>query len=243
MKRYRDRFYRYESVKSDLVSFQVRIKETDLWIKAERELTREAKDLVISYRNQIEDYIRQNPSFLEALEPLTLPSLVMPAIVREMIVAGQKANTGPMAAVAGAIAERVGRKLLEWSPEVIVENGGDCFIMMKRPIEVGIFAGDSPLSNLVALRFEPEALPLGVCTSSGTVGHSLSFGNADAVAVVSRNTALADAAATSIGNLVCSPGDIEKGLEYAQKIEGLLGVVIIVKNKLGAWGEVELVRW
>ncbi len=243
MKKHQERHYRYESVKSDLVSFQVRVKETDLWIKAERDLTARAKDLVISYRKQIEDFIRKNPIFLKSLAPLTLSGIAVPAIVREMILAGQKANTGPMAAVAGAIAERVGRKLLDYSREVIVENGGDCFIMMNRPIEVGIFAGDSPLSHRVALRLRPEKLPAGVCTSSGTVGHSLSFGTADAVTVISRSSALADAAATSVANVVRTSADIEKGLSHAQKIEGLLGVVIIVKDRLGAWGEVELVRW
>ncbi len=243
MKRYEKRFYRYQLVRSDLVTFQVSVKETDLWIRAAKDLSGVARDLVITYRNHIEDFIRKNPDFLTSLTPLPTPDFTVPAIVRQMIIAGQKANTGPMAAVAGAIAERVGKKLLDYSDEVIVENGGDCFIGTRRTIEVGIYAGDSPLSNKVALRFKPERLPLGVCTSSGTIGHSLSFGKADAITVISKNAALADAAATAIGNVVKTSGDIGKGLELAQNIEELAGIVIIVKDKLGAWGEVELVKW
>ena len=243
MKKYKERFYRYQLAESDLLSFQVKVKQTDLWIRAERVLTREAKDLIITFRKHIEDFIRQQPAFLKSLAPIPLPVFTAPAIVREMIVAGQKAGTGPMAAVAGAIAARVGKGLMEYSSEVIVENGGDCFIMMKRSIEVGIFAGNSPLSNRIAIRLEPDCLPLGVCTSSGTVGHSLSFGKADAVTVISKNVALADAAATAIGNVVRSPRDINRALELAQNIDGVLGIVVIVKEKLGAWGGVELVRW
>jgi hypothetical protein len=124
----------------------------------------------------------------------------------------------------------------------IVENGGDIFINAPdRIVSVGIFAGDSPLSYQVALKINPEESPLGICTSSSTVGHSLSFGKADAVCVKSKSTPLADAAATSICNLVTGEGDIKRALDMSLKITGVLGVVIIVGGKIGAIGDVEFV--
>jgi ApbE superfamily uncharacterized protein (UPF0280 family) len=145
-----------------------------------------------------------------------------------------------MAAVAGAMAEFVGRELLPDSPEVIVENGGDIFLRSLREFKAGIFAGSSPLSLRIGLRVPPADQGLGVCTSSGTVGPSLSFGRADAVCVVAPSASLADAAATAVGNRVKSAQDLSTGLETAQAIAGLTGVVIIIGEKMGVWGKVEL---
>jgi ApbE superfamily uncharacterized protein (UPF0280 family) len=146
-----------------------------------------------------------------------------------------------MAAVAGAIAEQVGLALLRESGEVVVENGGDCFVKVESSVQISIFAGRSKLSNTLALTIYPERTPLGVCTSSGTVGHSLSFGRADAVTVISSSAPLADAAATMTCNQIKSEGDIRQAIDFAQKIEGVLGVVVIVGEQIGAWGDVELV--
>jgi len=142
--------------------------------------------------------------------------------------------------VAGAIAEFVGKKLLRFSPEVIVENGGDIFLKSLASKLVGIYIGKPPYSGKIALRIEPEETPIGVCTSSGTVGHSLSFGKADAAIVLSPSTSLADAAATAIGNLVTD--DLEQGIEFARTIEGLNGVAIIKDDKIALWGQIKIVR-
>jgi ApbE superfamily uncharacterized protein (UPF0280 family) len=147
-----------------------------------------------------------------------------------------------MAAVAGVIAHYVGRDIAGYTDTVTVENGGDIFI--HNPMgetTVGIFAGSSPLSHKVSLKIHGDATPLCVCTSSGTVGHSLSFGQADAVCVVSKSGALADAAATAIGNMVKGKGEISYALDSGSRIEGVLGIVIIVNDRLGAWGDIELV--
>jgi uncharacterized protein len=148
---------------------------------------------------------------------------------------------GPMAAVAGAVAEQVGRGLLALSDEVIVENGGDIFLQTADPATVAIFAGDSPLSLRIGIRTGGGNDPIAVCTSSGTVGHSLSFGHADAVCVTSRSAALADAAATAVGNRVGCRRDIPAGIELARRIAGVLGVVIVVGDKMGVWGAGEVV--
>ena len=147
-----------------------------------------------------------------------------------------------MAAVAGAMAELVGKKLLDFSPEVIVENGGDIFMKISKRRRIGIFAGNSPFTDKLALEIDPGETPLGICTSSGTVGPSLSLGSTDATIVTSRSAALADAAATAVGNLVKMADDVQGALDYGKGIKGVRGIVIIVGDKMGAWGEIKLVK-
>jgi ApbE superfamily uncharacterized protein (UPF0280 family) len=238
---YRERSYRNLLPELGLVSFQVAVKETDLYIKATRDLREVARHSAMIHRHQVEQYIFHHPEFLGSLVPLPTDELA-PPIVRDMIRASQLAAVGPMASIAGAMAEFVGMDLMGESAEVIVENGGDIFIHGSRELKVGIFAGRSPLSFRVGLRIPVANHRWGVCTSSGTVGPSLSFGQADAVCILSPSASLADAAATSVGNVVRSPADLSRGLEKAQTIEGLTGVVIIMGEKLGAWGKVELIE-
>lgn len=147
---------------------------------------------------------------------------------------------GPMAAVAGAVAEFVGRDLLKHSANVIVENGGDLFVRAKQEIHIAIFAGESPLSYKIALKVKPEETPLGICTSSATVGHSLSFGIADAVCVKAESAALADAAATAIGNRVREPREIKNALEAGTQLPGVMGILIVAGSQMGVIGEMEL---
>ena len=236
---FQPRTYRHWIEGKDLVPFNVTEKETDLYIRATANLQRKAYRIVLKYRYQLEGYIKRNPSFQTSLKPLPVPEYA-PAIVRQMAAAGQQAGVGPMAAVAGAIAECVGKELLTFSPEVIVENGGDIYLKISRQRTVGIYAGDSPLTGKLGLEINPQDTPLGICTSSGTVGHSLSFGKADAVVVVADSATLADAAATAIGNKVGEPDDINDALEYGQRIGGLKGIVIIAGSSIGVWGEVKL---
>ena len=240
-KGYQERSYRNLLQDQGFVSFQVTVKETDLYIKAAQDLREKARQSVMHRRYQLEQYIFDHPEFFRSLVPLAADEFA-PPMVRDMIQAAQYAGVGPMAAIAGAMAEFVGKDLLGESAEVIVENGGDIFIHSPRELKVGIFAGSSPLSFRVGLRVPGANHGWGVCTSSGTVGPSLSFGGADAVCVLSPSTSLADAAATAVGNLVSSSANLSKGLEKAKTIEGLTGVVIILGDKLGAWGEVELIE-
>lgn len=236
---YEKRFYRDLIEPRDLTTFEVVIKESDLFISADRELKEEAGNAILKYRKRLEDYIKENPFFQTSLKPLPIDRKA-PEIVRVMQEASLKAGVGPFASVAGAIAEFVGQELAKYSREVIVENGGDIFLKTLKKRRVGIFAGKSKFSNRLALEISPDETPLGVCTSSGTVGHSLSFGKADAVVVVSKSCSLADASATALGNLVQKKEDIAKGIERAKGIEGLKGVVIIKDNRLGVWGDLKI---
>jgi len=236
------RFYRVQHQnKEGWVAFQTRYRETDLWIRARRSLEKEALAAVLNCRRQLEKYIAQYPDFLHSLSPLPDDPLA-PAMVRQMLHAAQHAGVGPMAGVAGAVAQMVGLMLSPLTPAIIVENGGDCYLNLQEDVRVGIFAGpDSPFTGKIALRFTADRFPLGICTSSGTVGPSLSFGKADAVTVVSRDAALADAAATALGNQVKTPQDISKALELACQIPSVDGALIIAKDKIGLWGNLELV--
>jgi len=238
---YEPRFYRFWSADKDLVSFNVTVKETDLYVRARRDLQSETRETVVKERAALEDYIKHHPGFSVAMTPYPIEDDA-PGIVREIAEAAEKTGVGPMAAVAGAIAERVGKALMEFSPEVIVENGGDIFLKSLKKRTVGIYAGNSPFSDRLALEIQPSETPLGICTSSGTVGHSLSLGKADAVIVLSPCTALADAAATAVGNLIEEEADIPRGLDFAREIDGLSGVVIIKNEKMALWGQVQIVR-
>ncbi|MBA7579777.1 MAG: UPF0280 family protein [Dehalococcoidia bacterium] len=236
---YQPRSYRHWVKDKSLVGFNVVVKETDLYIRASSDLKQKAQRLVVKYRQQLESYIERHPAFLSSLEPLAVGDDA-PRIVTEMAEAAKKVGVGPMAAVAGAIAESVGKELLDSSPEVIVENGGDIYLKSSTDRLIGIYAGKSPLTGTVGLEVRSKYTPIGICTSSGTVGHSLSHGKADAVIVLSKSTALADAAATAIGNMIKNSDDIPRGIEYAISIKGLIGTIIIKDDKIGLWGKVKI---
>lgn len=236
---YEPRTYRHWVKGTDLVPFNVVVKETDLSIFALVNLKRKAHRLVLKYRNMLEKYIAQQPLFLTTLVPLPVGDNA-PQIVKAMAMAAGKVGVGPMAAVAGAIAEFVGAELLSFSPEIIIENGGDIYLKSLKKRVVGIYAGKSPLTGKIGLEIEEKDTPMGICTSSGTVGHSLSFGQADAVTVLSKSTTLADAAATAICNIIKKPSDFAHGIEFAKGIDGLTGLIIIKDDKIGVWGKMKL---
>ncbi len=231
------RHYRVLTKAQDgLVLFRITYKETDLAVLAERDLTLETLELVRKNRNVLEEYIQRHPEFLTALKPLPLDPQA-PSLARQMLAAAKRCGVGPMAAVAGALAEAVGREILAqgWSSQIAIENGGDVFLALKRPARVALYAGDSPLSGRLALKIPEHLMPCGVCTSSGKLGHSLSLGKAQAVCVVAKDTALADAAATALGNLVKGKRSLPKVLSLARQWP-LLGVVCIAEDDLGVYG-------
>ncbi|MCK4522820.1 UPF0280 family protein [Candidatus Aerophobetes bacterium] len=233
--------YRELITPRDLFSFQVEIKESNLFVLASRKLPKQTEEALVWCRKDIEQYIYRNPIFRTTFKPFPLEE-GMPPIVRTMAEAGREAGVGPMAAVAGAIAEFVGKELLNYCDQVIVENGGDIFMKVKRRRIVGIYAGDSPLSKRIALQIEPQDTPLGICCSAGTFGRSQSLGTADAVIILSPFTALADAVATAVGNLVKDEAGIQKGLEFVRKIPFIRGGVIVKEKKMGAWGRLRILR-
>lgn len=237
---YEARTYRNLVKADNLVKFEVVEKETDLLILAEKDLSDRALELVQKYRRDLEAYIEKDNIFFKTFSPHKV-NYQAPEIVKAMAQAAAKVKVGPMAAVAGALAQFVGKGLLPFSDQVIIENGGDIFLKISSIKKIGIYAGQSPFSQQLALEVEPRLKPFSVCTSSGTVGHSFSFGKADAVVVIAEDACLADAAATAIGNQVVEITDLDRGLNFAKKIRGLDGVLIIKDDQLGALGKIKLV--
>lgn len=237
---FQKRYYRNLLSSQDRVAFRVAVQETDLYVQALKPLEDITRELILKHRGYIEKYIKTHPEFLDALEPWRDRGPA-PVIICDMVSAGQKAGVGPMAAVAGAIAEHVGADLLKYTVEVVVENGGDIFLKTDNPVTMGIFAGTSSLSMRMGLCIKSKEKPVGVCTSSGTVGHSLSLGKADAICVVSDSCSLADAAATSIGNRLKSKDHIASAIDFGKTIEGVNGIVVIIDEEVGMWGDLEVV--
>lgn len=228
-----------------MISSHARVEDTDLHILADRRVDDIALELVLQYRLQVERFMLENQEFGDSLLPLSYSNYLVP-IIKEMIEAGRIASVGPMAAVAGAIAQFVGKDLLEQGcREVVVENGGDVFLHRVQDCTAAIFAGESPLSMKVGVKIPVIMMPVAICTSSGTVGHSLSFGVADSVTVLARSAAVADAVATRLGNEVGDEAGgnsgIERALQVGREILGVLGVVVICGEKIGAVGDVELI--
>ena len=231
--------YRSRVSGAELVYFRVTSNETDLLIGACRELRREALAAVSEGRRAVKKAIEADPKFQTSLVPIDFSKETSELILR-MHLAAQTAGTGPMASVAGMIAEHTGRKLLEYSPEVIVENGGDIFLAGSGERVAGIAAGQSPLSMKLGIKVDPTD-GIGVCTSSGTYGHSLSFGRSDAAVVVARDTALADAVATMLGNKCKTSDDLASAVEWAASLPGVDGAVAVLGEHLAAAGNIELV--
>lgn len=226
--------------------FTVAVGETDLWIGVDPasyrpEMEAFVCETVVRLRGELSAWIARDRAFVESFSPIAVPE-VAPGLIRSMAAAGETAGVGPMAAVAGVIAETVGRELAaEFScDEVVVENGGDIWAQVTAPLTVAVYAGNSPLSRKVGIVVPQELSPLGICTSSGTVGHSFSFGKADAALICCRNTALADAFATAFCNRLKTTDDIEPQLTRAAAEPEILSALFVVGDRLGLRGKCEL---
>ncbi len=240
-----DRDYRLMQLGQDLKYFNVKVKETDLAIGIENKVYSDSlvslcyKE-VIHIRRQLEEYILVHPQFQTSLVPIvTYPDT--PEIAFKMAEAAAVAGVGPMAAVAGAVADHIGQILKRYSAEVIVENGGDIYLLSARERHIAVYAGDSPFSYKIGIKIQPETTPAGICTSSGTVGHSLSFGVADAVVIIGDTAIMADAAATQAGNLVKHKLALERAVEYIKELDKNLSILAIKDDRMMAWGNIEVI--
>lgn len=222
-------------------------RETNLRIKCDLEEGIDAAiEEALQARCDIERLMLRFPEFRWSLEPLKIEG-EHPRVIELMLRAGEVADVGPFAAVAGAISQVAAEAAQEAGAEnIMIENGGDIAIAGKQDFRVGIFAGVAGGSGKLGFIVKREELPIGICTSSGTVGHSLSFGWADAAVAVADDAAIADAAATSIGNAV-SGDDIEqsvkRGLDRAKQIPEIRGCLVVRGKYIGTWGKLpELIR-
>lgn len=236
---YEQRHYRRSADPSGLTCFEVRIRESDLFICAERDLTDLAEDLLARVRWDIETYIAAHPRFAESYAPVQVEADA-PAVVQQMARAAWRSNVGPMAAVAGAVAQYVAKGLAEHSANVIVENGGDIYLVGDQERVVALWV-DQPGVDLIGLKIPAGMQPLAVCTSSAKVGPSVSFGSADAVTALSHDGALADAVVTALANTVHNAEDIPRAIEAAKLVPGIFGVLATIERHVGAWGNIHLV--
>jgi ApbE superfamily uncharacterized protein (UPF0280 family) len=194
-------------------------------------------------RSALDAYIERQPGFLTSMEPLELLPQA-PEVAMRMAAASAAVGVGPMAAVAGAMAQlAVEAARAAGAREAIVENGGDLFLDSPESVTVALYAGSNPLSGKLAFRIDPERMPLAVCSSSSFLGHSVSYGACDLATVVAPDGAHADAAATLACNLVKIPADIQQVLECIAALPGVLGILIVKANEVGMAGELpELIR-
>ena len=200
-------------------------------------------DEIIRQRTILEDYIVRQPEFKTSLVPLR-PLADSPAIAVRMCRAGMDVGVGPMAAVAGAIAQYAAEAAVNAGEnDVIVENGGDIFAAVCNPLIIGIHAGQNSPFNGLAFRVEADDTPLAICSSSGTMGHSMSMGACDLATVVAKDAALADAAATLAANMVTKPEDLESTAARIVTIPNVLGVLLVKSDRMAIQGMLpELVR-
>ncbi len=208
-----------------------------LFVLAPKELQPIANTSLKKYYGQIQEAIRANPLFETSLKPIEMdcPS----EIATQMKQAAKRAGVGPMAAVAGAVAQWVGKDLLAHTSEVFVENGGDIYLSSRAQRTVGVYAGDSVLSMRAGIVLPPGEW--GVCTSAGRFGHSKSFGKAHAALCVAKDTALADCCATALGNAIQTWNDLEGALEQICAIQGIVGALAIIDDHIGYAGEIRVV--
>ncbi|WP_372590542.1 UPF0280 family protein [Fervidobacterium pennivorans subsp. carthaginiensis] len=241
------KFYR-DYYSERFTRFYVKYKYTDLSIAVDKfnlQMLDGVYDLVRNHYKELEELREFDKEFFESFKPVDISVPRKSSdITLAMVEASKLAGVGPMAAVAGAFAESVGKYLLKTHEckEVIVENGGDIYLNVRSEVRIGIFANFDSEFNKLSIVLGPGEY--GVCTSSGKIGHSVSFGNADATCVIARSATIADAFATKYGNLIKSENDFEKVLEVVKndidEKRYILGVLFVVENKLLVYGNLRL---
>ena len=230
--------------KKNLFKRAFRHKESNCTIISDKESAIEkAKSSIKHHRRLLDEYIKEHPQFLHSLEPVAVNK--GPKVVRLMAEASAKAGVGPMAAVAGVLADLAVEEMLGDGCKVaVVENGGEVSTVSDQPVDIGFAAGDESLSREMGFRL--KEFPLGVATSSGRFSHAFSSGDADAVTVFAVDAGVADAAATAVANLI--KGDvvqdvIRQGIDSALRIDGVKGVFILYRGVVGKAGPIpELIK-
>ena len=198
---------------------------------------------IVRQRRILEEYIVRDPEFKSTLEPIDLRADA-PEVARRMAWAARRAGVGPMAAVAGAMAQLAAEAALAaGAEEAIVDNGGDIYLKAVEPVLVALGTGTAKLADRLAFSVQPHETPISICSSSGKMGHSMSFGLCDLATIVAKDAALADAAATQAGNLVKTVDDVDAALEHIMGIEGVDGVMLVKDDRVGLAGHLpRLVR-
>ncbi|CAM2060295.1 conserved hypothetical protein [Desulfovibrionales bacterium] len=221
-------------------TFQIVVEQTDIWVVAETDLAWSIQEYVLRLRGVLKAYITIYPEFAASLAPVSVSENAHP-LIRQMAAAAAICRVGPMAAVAGAIAEYVAMTFANDSPNILVENGGDCYLYSTKPRVVGLLTDPAGVVTL-GLALAPQGFPLSLCASSATIGPSLSLGHGKLVVVRAKNGALADATATALGNLLRDRNDIKAVLARAEELApaGVDGLFLQLGGIMAVWGQLEL---
>lgn len=239
---YRERSYRSRFSNDERRWFCVKFLESDLWIGVDSGSYRASMEadtyaMLVDLRRQMDAYLLMDPQYKTALTPYDA-GLEAPNILKEMSRVSHKTGIGPMSAVAGAVAKKVAEFL--GTKEVIVENGGDIYAQAASDMDISVFAGQSPLSEKIGLHIPAADFPLGICTSSGTVGSSLSLGRADAVMIVCKDVLLADSYATAMANRIKTVNDLQSVIDRISDIPEILGAIAVKDDRMAITGCYEL---
>ncbi|MBU1112322.1 MAG: UPF0280 family protein [Candidatus Omnitrophica bacterium] len=235
---YQERFYR-EQISSKF-KLEVAYKESDLLILSDAQLDEgTTRDILVKHYETVEGYLKKTPLFFKSLSPLADDDSA-PPIVREMIAAARLSGIGPFSAVAGAIATYVGRDLLKFSREIIVENGGDIFLRINSDKSLGVYLGDDYQPSVIKLKLSKRDQPFGIASSSATIGPSLNFGNADLVSVISKDAIAVDSFATAFSNQIKTLADSRLVIESAKANPAIEGILVAFSGKIFLWGDLEL---
>ncbi|UUX92898.1 UPF0280 family protein [Methanoplanus endosymbiosus] len=204
-------------------------------ISDRQEYIEAAEEAMVAARQEIESIIVREPLFLPAIAPLKISS--DSGIIMKMADAAFSAGTGPMASVAGTIAwEGVTAMKKAGAECAVIDNGGDIAILSDRQMKIGLFCGNAEISGKIAFLMPPKREICGICTSSATVGPSISFGIADSVTVFSENVSLADAWATALCNIL-TPENADYELENIAE-KDIDGVFVVIGDEIFSWGSV-----
>lgn len=243
---YKDRTYRKQFSDNILKPFSVSYKETDLWIGTDAgsyssSMQQYALDIVRQMRADMDAYLETDPQYRTSLVPYN-PRSEAPLIFRFMSEASARTGIGPMSAVAGAFDKLVADALCQrfGCTDVVVENGGDIYAKVSHDLDISVFAGQSPLSEKVGIHIPESAFPLGICTSSGTIGPSLSFGRADAMMIVCKDVLLADSYATAMANRIKTVEDLQPVIDLCAANSDILGALAVKDDRMAICGEFEL---
>ena len=239
---YKERTYRSRFSDDERRWFCVKFLESDLWIGVDSGSYRASMEadtyaMLVELRRSMDAYLLMDPAYKAALTPYDA-GLEAPEILKEMSRVSHKTGIGPMSAVAGAVARHVAEFL--GTKEVIVENGGDIYAQACSDMDISVFAGQSPLSEKIGLHIPAASFPLGICTSSGTVGPSLSLGRADAVMIVCKDVMLADSYATAMANRIKTVNDLQPVIDRISAIPEILGAIAVKDDRMAITGQFEL---
>ena len=219
---------------------EIDIEETHIRLKSDLK-NHELKRYIYNIRADLKNYIFRDPDFKLSLEPIKIKNDNLPFIVKKMYESSLCADTGPMATVAGTISELSLDYLIENDSRYsIVENGGDIALINDEKVLCGIYSNNEILGNEIAFEIKARKKPLGICTSSGKIGHSISFGESDSVTVISKSPSVADGLATRIANDVYGESSEDKvynALETAENFKEFFdGVLIRSQENVGTVG-------